>query len=162
MYHPLGYSDSNNIIILDNIAYYCCNGSTYLDKLKNGISLDYVFKMEDNIENDASMVSQSNTLMVDENTINVLYIDYDLYKQLELQVKTKMKYYKHDKLKNKKKKYKRPNIKLNGNDYKHNVTDNSVDYIEVNEHNWWEHVGTEEWISYTKWKWGCVYQPGCF
>lgn len=49
MYHPKGFRDSENIIIIDNVPHFSCNGITYKDKLKNGLSLEYVFQQEDMI-----------------------------------------------------------------------------------------------------------------
>jgi hypothetical protein len=43
MYHPAGFSDSKNIIIKDLIPYYYYTGISYRDKLKNGLSLEYMF-----------------------------------------------------------------------------------------------------------------------
>ena len=47
MYQLTQFADSENIIIIDNMPYYCYTGTTYKDKLKNGLSLDYVFQQED-------------------------------------------------------------------------------------------------------------------
>ena len=47
MYQPKGFSDSENIIIMNNIPYFHYNGLTYKDKLKNGLSLEEVFQQED-------------------------------------------------------------------------------------------------------------------
>jgi hypothetical protein len=41
------FMDSNNIIIVNDVPYYSYNGKSYLEKLKNGLSIDYVFSMED-------------------------------------------------------------------------------------------------------------------
>lgn len=51
MTHPIGFSDSTNIIIKDNVPYFYYNGSSYLERLKNGLSLDFVFYMEDSASN---------------------------------------------------------------------------------------------------------------
>ena len=45
-YHPNGFSDSENIIIHNNVPYFYYNGNTYKDKLKNGLSLEYVFQQQ--------------------------------------------------------------------------------------------------------------------
>ena len=51
MIHPTGFSDSENIIIIDNVPYFHYTSSTYKDKLKNGLSLEYVFEQEYMITN---------------------------------------------------------------------------------------------------------------
>ena len=48
MYHPSGYLDSSNIVIYNKNAYYYIIGTSYKDKLKNSLSLEYVFRQEDN------------------------------------------------------------------------------------------------------------------
>lgn len=47
MYQPTEFNDGDHIIIINNVPYYHYTGPTYKDKLKNGISLDYVFELED-------------------------------------------------------------------------------------------------------------------
>jgi hypothetical protein len=49
MYQPKGFRDSENIIIINNVPHFSYNGVTYKDKLKNGLSLEYVFQQEDMI-----------------------------------------------------------------------------------------------------------------
>ena len=49
MYQPKGFRDSENIIIIDNVPHFSYTGLTYKDKLKNGLSLEYVFQHEDMI-----------------------------------------------------------------------------------------------------------------
>jgi hypothetical protein len=41
------FIDAQNIIIIDNIPHYSFKGNSYLEKLKNGLSLEFVFLMED-------------------------------------------------------------------------------------------------------------------
>ncbi len=41
------FIDANNIIIINDVPYFSIKGSSYLEKLKNGLSLDFVFLMED-------------------------------------------------------------------------------------------------------------------
>ena len=61
MFQPTEFLDGNNIIIIKDIPYYRYTGVTYKEKLKNGLSFDYVFGLEyclpnteneDNIDND--------------------------------------------------------------------------------------------------------------
>ena len=47
MYQPKGFRDSENIIIIDNVPHFSYTGLTYKDKLKNGLSLEYIFQQED-------------------------------------------------------------------------------------------------------------------
>jgi len=89
MSHPIGFSDSDNIIIIDNIPYFCCTGLTYKDRVKNGLSLVYVFQMEDTypiINNEYNKDVKSN-----ETRINQELIDYEqnykFYEKKENQIK---------------------------------------------------------------------------
>lgn len=43
----LGFSDSNNIVMINGVPHFKYDGTKFIDKLKNGLSLDYVFQMED-------------------------------------------------------------------------------------------------------------------
>lgn len=47
MIHLTGFRDSENIIIRNGIPYFVYTGSSYKDKLKNGLSLEHVFEQED-------------------------------------------------------------------------------------------------------------------
>lgn len=42
-----GFSDSNHIVMIDGVPHFKYDGPKFIDKLKNGLSLDYVFQMED-------------------------------------------------------------------------------------------------------------------
>ena len=41
MYQLTGFSDSGKFTIINSVPYFNCTGKTYLEKLKNRISLDY-------------------------------------------------------------------------------------------------------------------------
>jgi hypothetical protein len=41
------FADSSKIKIINNIPYYSLDGKSYLERLKNGLSLDIVFAIED-------------------------------------------------------------------------------------------------------------------
>jgi hypothetical protein len=41
------FMDSKNIVIINDVPHFSFKGDSYLEKLKNGLSLDYVFMMED-------------------------------------------------------------------------------------------------------------------
>jgi hypothetical protein len=47
MYHPQGFQDCKSIIIKNNNAYYYSDGSSYLDKFINNLTLEQKFKNED-------------------------------------------------------------------------------------------------------------------
>lgn len=47
MFQPTAFKDRENIIVVDYVPYYRYTGSSYRDKLKNGLSLDYVFYQQD-------------------------------------------------------------------------------------------------------------------
>lgn len=47
MFQPTQFMDGENIVVVDNVPYYCYTGVTYLERLKNGLSLDYVFQQQD-------------------------------------------------------------------------------------------------------------------
>jgi hypothetical protein len=41
------FMDAQNIVIINDVPHFSFKGNSYLEKLKNGLSLDYVFFMED-------------------------------------------------------------------------------------------------------------------
>ncbi len=48
MSRPNGdFTDSNNIVIVNDVPYFSFKGNSYLEKLKNGLPLDFVFFTED-------------------------------------------------------------------------------------------------------------------
>lgn len=117
MYQPTGFKDSENIIIINKIPYFRYTGSTYKDKLKNGLSLEYVFQQEDMIPN---MDEESNVEIEENRSIqNLEAIDYEenyeFYEQKEFEAislarKGKWMPFKNRQARNTKKK----NIKSNG------------------------------------------------
>lgn len=121
MYQPTGFKDSENIIIINKIPYFRYTGSTYKDKLKNGLSLEYVFQQEDMIP---IMDEQSNVKIEENKFIQKLEsIDYEenyeFYQQKEFESiplarKGKWISFKNRQARNTKKK----NIKSNGYDDK--------------------------------------------
>lgn len=46
-----GFMDAENIVIIDGVHHFSFNGNSYLERLKNGLSLDLVFEMEDSYIN---------------------------------------------------------------------------------------------------------------
>ena len=87
MIHPTGFSDSENIIIIDNVPYFHYTSSTYKDKLKNGLSLEYVFEQEYMIpiayEEVVEAVESHDT------RVNLKFVDYEekyeFYEEKEFQ-----------------------------------------------------------------------------
>jgi len=75
MYQPTGFKDSENIIIINKIPYFRYTGSTYKDKLKNGLSLEYVFQIEDMIP----IICEESSVEIEENKSikNFEDIDYE-------------------------------------------------------------------------------------
>lgn len=47
MFQLTQFMDGDNIVIVDKVPYYRYTGVTYLERLKNGLSLDYVFQLQD-------------------------------------------------------------------------------------------------------------------
>jgi len=119
MYQSSGFSDSENIIIINRTPYFRCTGSTYKEKLKNGLSLPFVFEQEFiTIKNETSEKHLTNDSRENVKTnitrFNNHNDDYDNEYQNNFQKKNK-------KVRSKKgvaKKYKKTCIKNNGYKYK--------------------------------------------
>jgi hypothetical protein len=79
------FIDGENIVIIDNVPHYRCAGSTYKDKLKNGLSFDYVFEQQDMI-----LICPEETTETNETRENLCSIDYEeiceFYEQKKNQV----------------------------------------------------------------------------
>ena len=52
MFQPNEFIDKENIIVIDYVPHYRYTGTTYKDKLKNGLSLDYVFDLQNFISSE--------------------------------------------------------------------------------------------------------------
>lgn len=75
MFQPTEFRDGKNIIIIDNIPRFRYTGSSYRDKLKNGLSLDYLFQLEDMIPiQDQEVVKEVKS---NESEENFKYVDYE-------------------------------------------------------------------------------------
>ena len=120
MYHPSGFSDSNNIIIKDNVPYFYYNGNSYRDKLKNGLVLDYIFDIDTSyiqitkqIEEEKKEVIKINEILDNDNNFtedsNINYIH-------PLKRSKKYKFYKLKKRNDRN--LKKNKIKQNGYTYK--------------------------------------------
>jgi hypothetical protein len=72
---PLQFADSSNIKIIGNMAYFSFNGKSYLERLKNGLTLEYVFEMEDGI-----IIEENNKNIVNEEIIKQLQPNSYRYK----------------------------------------------------------------------------------
>ena len=89
MYQPTAFSDGKNIIIRNGVPYFLYTGSTYKDKLKNGLSLDYVFEQEDMIP----IVYEEFVKKVesDDTRLNLEFVDYEekyeFYEEKEFQTR---------------------------------------------------------------------------
>jgi len=118
-----GFSDSNNIIIGDDkIAYFRYTGNTYKDKLKNGLSLHYVFYIEDNFpkKEECILYKDEDNKNIEKNICNYYEEDADFYEKLEKLVIFKgVKKGKSNPLKKRKVRNMKKNcIKSYGNSYK--------------------------------------------
>lgn len=93
MYQPTAFSDGKNIIIRNNIPYFLYTGSTYKDKLKNGLSLEYVFEQED--MNPIEYEEVFKEVKLDDTRVNLDFMDYEenyhFYEQKELQTQGLMR-----------------------------------------------------------------------
>ncbi len=95
MFQPTEFLDGENIVIIDDVPHYRYTGVTsYKNKVKHGLSLDYVFYMQEDYMNDTDIEKKENSDNIEEYYNNDkckkdIYIDYeenhDFYEQKELQ-----------------------------------------------------------------------------
>lgn len=88
MFQPTQFMDGANIVIVDNVPYYRYTGVTYLERLKNGLSLDYVFYIQDllPIEDDESIVKdKSENITQNFDLVDDYEENYRRYEQIEFQ-----------------------------------------------------------------------------
>jgi hypothetical protein len=126
MYQPFGFCDSENIIIINKTPYFRYKGLTYKEKLKNGLSLPFLFEQECSTiniqpsEKDFANNSGENIKTKYNNDNNYRYYDDDndddydddykkLFRKKNKKVRTKN---------GKAKKYKKNCIKSDGHKYK--------------------------------------------
>lgn len=88
MYHPAGFSDSQNIIIKNNIPCYYYSGSSYLEKTKNGISIENTFDI-------LSFINQKNSLIIENKREEskpkiIKNIYYEKYDNIDINLKKKV------------------------------------------------------------------------
>jgi len=87
MFQPTAFLDGENIVVIGNIPHYRYTGATYRDKLKNGLSLDYVFHQEDMVPN----INEEVIELIESNEAgeNLKFEDYEdnygFYEQKEFQ-----------------------------------------------------------------------------
>lgn len=89
MFQPTNFKDGENIVIIDDVPHYRYTGVTYLERLKNGLTLDYVFQLQDynytntdttNNINEEQQIQHTNT------HLDLFYdyeLNYDFYKDKE-------------------------------------------------------------------------------
>jgi len=80
MFQPTDFMDGQYIVVKDNIPYYRYTGVTYRDKLKNGLSLDYVFDQQESYT--YPMTKDEEAEEHQSNTNFCIYAD-DLYDELD-------------------------------------------------------------------------------
>lgn len=91
-FHPNNFSDSENIIIIDNIPYFHYPGTTYKDKIKNRLSLECLFEHENYIPKYIDLNEQPIEEDKDKtfNIKNVDLVDYgekhDFYEKTEFKI----------------------------------------------------------------------------
>ncbi len=87
MFQPTEFLDGENIVIIGRVPHYRYTGVTYRDKLKNGLSLDYVFDQQDMVP----ICPEESTKEIESNEVreNLELIDYEenheFYEQKEFQ-----------------------------------------------------------------------------
>lgn len=76
MFQPTEFIDGENIIVIVYVPYYRYTGTTYKDKLKNGLSLDYVFDLQNFIlsEEDDEVMEEDE---LQESRENLKFADYE-------------------------------------------------------------------------------------
>lgn len=109
----MNFVDSNNFVIINNTPYYKYLTNSYRDKLKNGLSFDYVFLMEDNYNKLNSSNNYDNHL---NNLIKPIirndYYSYNIY-EFPLKKRGKIK----NKIKERRNKSKKQKNKIQRNGY---------------------------------------------
>ena len=78
-----GFADSKNIIIIDGTPHFQYSGSSFVEKVKNGVSLDYLFSLNDLDSYNFSI--QQNTREEDEESTQDKhsYVVYDAVDQYD-------------------------------------------------------------------------------
>lgn len=91
MIHPRGFKDSENIIIINSVPYFHYTGLSYKDKVKNGLSLEYVFQIEDIVPMINHDEFNEEVVQTNEAKENLNFIDYEenyeFYQQKEFQAR---------------------------------------------------------------------------
>lgn len=134
MFQPTTFSDSKNIIIIENVPHYRYTGLTYKDKLKNGLSLVYVFGLQDlvPIKDNQPNEEIENDDYIQDLTLTDYEENYNFYEQKEFQTtgltkKVKRLLFKKRQARN----VKKSNIKSKGYEYKlFNIEQNLSDLFD--------------------------------
>ena len=80
-----GFADSNNISVIDGTPYFQYSGTSFVEKVKNGISLDYLFSLNDFDSHNFNIQKNCITQEEDEESTQDkhLYTVYDEIEQYE-------------------------------------------------------------------------------
>lgn len=72
------FMDAENIVIIDGIPHFLFNGNSYLERLKNGLSLDFVFEMEESSINlDDNIEEKVEEKQIEPNKYELFDEEYD-------------------------------------------------------------------------------------
>ena len=134
MFQPNEFIDGENIIVIDYVPYYRNNGSSYKDKLKNGLSLVYVFGIQDlvPIEDNQPIEEIESDEYIEDLKFGDYEENYGFYEQKEFQTtgftkKGKCLLFKKRQARN----VKKSNIKSKGYEYKlFNIEQNLPDLFD--------------------------------
>ena len=93
MFQPTEFLDGENIVVINRVPHYRYTGATYRDKLKNGLSLDYVFYQQDMVPIvEEEIVEEVESHETVENSEFVDYEEnYEFYEQKKFQVEGMMR-----------------------------------------------------------------------
>lgn len=124
MFQPNEFIDGENIIVIDYVPYYRNNGSSYKDKLKNGLSLVYIFGLQDLVPIKDNEANEANEEIENDDHIQDLTLtdyeeNYGFYEQKEFKTIGLTKKGKHLPFKKRQaRNTKKTNIKSKGYEYK--------------------------------------------
>jgi len=128
MYHPEGFADSSNIIIKNNCAFYYYNGNSYLEKFKNGLSLESVFDEE--LIKPTPIIELTKEGKDHNNNKNSFYVFIDDYEGPLCDVPKKRKQTKNYKTQKRKCKNRKNRIRQNGFNDKMFITYQNTIHLE--------------------------------
>ncbi len=119
MYQLTNYIDSEHIIIdpNNNIAYYCYKGSSYRDKIKNGLTLEQVYEQEELYLSNETKDCENVTQVIKKNDCKSSNVYDDDVKDVIISYKKNSKGRKGEKVKGEKEKKKNTKISVRQNGY---------------------------------------------